>query len=148
MLEKFVMTPTGLALDRLLVRWTGFSLTTTVFNRAHGIEPGPVLYLETTGRKSGEIRGVVLPYYTIDNKIMVVGSRGGAPQDPNWASNLRKTPQAKIYIKRKPQSVRARFTGGDERARYWAPLKERIPAYVQYEKLTTREIPVIVLEPC
>lgn len=146
MLEKFVMSPTGLALDRFLTRWTGFSLTTTVFNRAHGIEPGPVLYLETVGRKSGEIWGVTLPYYTIDNKIMVVGSCGGAPQDPNWALNLRKTPQATIYIKRKPQSVRARFTSSDERTRYWEPLKKRIPPYVQYEKLTTREIPVIVLE--
>ena len=147
MLEKFVMSPAGLALDRHLVRWTGFSLTTTVFNRAHGIRPGPVLYLETTGRKSGKTRGVTLPYYTLDDKIKVVGSRGGAPQDPYWALNLRETPRAKVYIKRKPQWVSARFTAGDERARYWGPLKERIPAYVEYEKRTTREIPVIVLEP-
>jgi len=146
MLENFVMTPRGLALDRLLVRWTGFSLTTWVFARANGFDPGPALYLETRGRKTGKTRGVVLPYFVIDGKSMVVGSKGGAPEDPYWAQNLRQNPDAVVYLKRKPHPVRARFTQGDERTRYWDALKNRIAAYRAYEQNTTREIPVIVLE--
>lgn len=146
MLENFVMTPRGLALDRLLVRRTGFSLTTWVFARANGFDPGPALYLETKGRRSGLTRGAVLPYFVIDGKTMVVGSKGGAPEDPYWAQNLRQTPDAVAYIRRKPRRVHARFTQGEERARLWEELKSRIAAYRQYEKNTTREIPVIVLE--
>ncbi|HTQ23018.1 nitroreductase/quinone reductase family protein [Mycobacterium sp.] len=45
------------------------------------------------------------------------------------------------YVKRRPQPVRARFTEGEERARYWEQ-----PNYREYERLTTREIPVVALE--
>ena len=146
MLMKFVVSPRGLTLDRFLVRWTGRSLTIPVFARATGFTPGPALFLETTGRKTGNTRGVALPYFEYDDKIMIVGSNGGAPRDTHWVLNLRTTPEAVAYIKRKRQPVHARFTEGEERERYWKLLKERVPAYREYEQLTTREIPVVVLE--
>jgi deazaflavin-dependent oxidoreductase (nitroreductase family) len=146
MLDKFVLSPRGLKLDRNLVRWTGHSLTIPVFARATGFKPGPALYLETTGRKSGVTRGVALPYFEYDDKIMIVGSNGGGPQDTHWVLNLRTTPEAVVYIKRKRRPVRARFSEGKERDRYWKLLKDRVPAYRQYEQRTTREIPVVILE--
>ena len=147
MLTKFVVTPRGLALDRLLVRWTGYSLTIPVFAREAGFKPGPALFLETRGRKSGKTRGVALPYFEYDGTMMIVGSNGGSPKDTHWVLNLRTTPDAVAYVKRKRRPVRARFLQGEERARYWDLLKERVPSYRHYEQLTTREIPVVVLEP-
>lgn len=147
MIQRFVMSPAGLALDRFLVRWTGFSLTTWVFAWACGFAPGPVLYLETTGRRSGLIRGVVVPYFDRDGQRVLVASKGGAPNDPYWVMNLRVKPDALVRIRRRPQPVRARFLVGEERARVWEELKVDVPTYAYYESLTTREIPVIALEP-
>jgi len=147
MLPKLLATPRGRALDRFLVRWTGGSLTIRVFARAYGFRPGPALILETTGRRSGRTHAVALPYFELDGKVLIVGSRGGAPHDPAWALNLRTTPEARTIVKRRPRDVQARFTEGDERSRYWEQLKARIPNYREYERRTTREIPVIALEP-
>lgn len=146
MLQRFVMTPAGLALDRVLVRRTGFSLTTWVFARASGFEPGPVLYLETRGRRSGRKRGVVVPYFERRGMRLVVASMGGAPVDPYWALNLRADPEALAWIRRRPHPVRARFLAGEERQQIWEELKRDVPTYAHYESLTDREIPVIALE--
>ena len=146
MLHKFVVSPTGLALDRFLARYFGVSLTIQVWARAAGYKPGPVLYLETVGRKSGAVRGVALPYFVIDKKILIVGSAGGGPEDPMWAKNLRATPEVTAYIKRKKQLFRARVSEGVERQRYWDALIAFNTHYREYEKRTTRQIPVIVLE--
>ena len=146
-LHKFVASPAGLALDRFLARHFGVSLTIQVWATAAGYKPGPVLYLEAIGAKSGEVRPVALPYFTIEGKIMIVGSAGGGPKDPAWATNLRAIPDVVVYIKRKKRKVRARVSTGAERARYWAKMLETNAHYRKYETLTTREIPVIVLEP-
>ena len=41
----------------------------------------------------------------------------------------------------------ARVTSGDERERIWSKQKCDRPYFGEYERKTTREIPVIVLEP-
>jgi F420H(2)-dependent quinone reductase len=146
MLHSFVVSPRGLALDRFLARYLGVSLTVQVWARAAGYEPGPVLYLETVGKKTGAVRGVALPYFVIDGKILIVGSAGGGPEDPIWAKNLRVTPEVTAYIKRKKRLFRARVSEGSERQRYWDALLAFNVHYREYEKLTPRQIPVIVLE--
>ena len=145
-LHKFVNTPRGLALDRFLARYLGVSLTVQVWARAAGYKPGPILYLEAIGKKSGEVRPVALPYFVVDGKTLIVGSAGGGPQDPVWAKNLRAVPDVTIYVKRKKRLVRARFSEGAERQKYWDHLVSFNAHYREYEKKTTRQIPVIVLE--
>ena len=146
MLHKFVVTPAGLALDRFLARYFGVSLTIQVWARAAGYKPGPVLYLEAIGKKSGDVRPVALPYFMIEGKMLIVGSAGGGPKDPFWARNLRAVPDVAIYVKRKKRLVHARFTEGAERERFWTALVSFNAHYRDYETRTTREIPVIVLE--
>jgi len=146
MLLKFMLTPRGLAFDRFLVKWTGHSLLNRIFARDAGFEPQPALLLVTRGRRSGQERAVALPYFVIDGKSMVVGSKGGAPTDPFWVQNLRANPEAKIYVRRKPRAVRARIAEGEERARYWSRLTETVSSYREYEKRTDRQIPVVVLD--
>ncbi len=148
MLSKFLMSPRGFALDRLIVRWLGFSLINHVFARQAGIEPNPSILLETRGRRTGHRRPVVLPYFEIDGKLLVVGSKGGAPTDPYWVENLRQQPRITMVLNRRRVSVSARVAEGDERAQLWPKLTERVPTYAQYQELAQahREIPVVVLE--
>lgn len=146
MLLKLMLTPRGLAFDRFLVKWTGHSLLNRIFAKNAGFEPQPALLLVTRGRKSGEPRPVALPYFVLDGKLMVVGSKGGAPTDPFWVQNLRSNPEVKIYIRRKPRVVRARIAEGEERERYWSRLTQTVSSYREYEQRTDRQIPVVILD--
>jgi deazaflavin-dependent oxidoreductase (nitroreductase family) len=106
-----------------------------------------VLLLTTTGRKSGRPRTVPLVYFEDGERLVVIGSRGGDPRDPLWWENLRATPRASVQVGAETREVRARIASAEERARLWPRVKRENPAYAQYEKRTTREIPVILLEP-
>lgn len=145
-LVKLLMSPAGLAFDRWLVRFTGESLLNRVFARQAGFAPQPALLLETRGRRSGAPRRVVLPWFLIDGKWVIVGSKGGMPTDPAWVGNLRATPQVSVYVARRHHRARARVTTDSERASLWAELVSRVPVYAHYQSLTTREIPVVVLD--
>jgi deazaflavin-dependent oxidoreductase (nitroreductase family) len=143
---QLLMSPAGLAFDRALVRLTGESLLNRVFARQAGFDPQPALLLETRGRKSGARRRAVLPWFRIDGKLLVVGSKGGMPTDPAWVTNLRAEPSVAVWIGRRRHAARARIAAGEERATLWAELVRRVPTYAHYQSLTTREIPVVVLE--
>ena len=143
---QLLMSPAGLAFDRALVRLTGESLLNRVFARQAGFDPQPALLLETRGRKSGARRRAVLPWFRIDGKLLVVGSKGGMPTDPAWVTNLRAEPAVAVWIGRRRHAARARVAAGEERAALWAELVRRVPTYAHYQSLTTREIPVVVLE--
>jgi deazaflavin-dependent oxidoreductase (nitroreductase family) len=146
MLLKLMMSPTGLAFDRWMVRWTGNSPLCRTFARMGGFPPRPALLLVVTGRKTGQKRESALPYFEIDRKLFVVGSRGGGPVDPQWVTNLRANPNATIFIARKPHRVKARISSGDERKALWDQLVRLVPTYADYQKLTTRELPLVIFE--
>jgi deazaflavin-dependent oxidoreductase (nitroreductase family) len=104
------------------------------------------LVLTTKGRRSGRKRSVVLPYFTVDDKTFVVGSKGGAPEDPDWVRNLQATPVATVFIDRRPCIVATRVATPAERALLWARLIAVAPTYDAYQKGTAREIPLMILE--
>ena len=146
MLLKLMMSPAGLAVDRQMVRWTGISPLCRVFAKMGGFPPRPPLLLVVKGRRTGKERASTLPYFEVDGKMFVVGSRGGGPVDPQWVTNLRADPNATIYVRRKPRRVKARIAAGEERERLWDELGRILPTYTHYQTLTTREIPLVVLE--
>ena len=109
----------------------------------------PALELTTVGRKSGEKRSVMLtsPVQQGDT-IVVVASRGGDPTHPAWFLNLRDNPDVEVAYKggkRKP--MRARVATADERAELWPKVTSAYKGYAGYQEKTTREIPLILLEP-
>lgn len=146
MLLKIMMSPLGLAWDRLMVRWTGRSPLCNVFANMGGFPPQPALLLIVKGRKTGKPRASALPYFDAHGTRFVVGSRGGGPVDPQWVTNLRADPNAIIYVGRKEKKVMARIAAGEERAKLWEDLGKMLPTYVHYQTLTTREIPLVILE--
>ena len=105
-----------------------------------------ILLLTTRGRSSGEPRTTPLIHRTDDGRWVVVASKGGAPRNPAWFENLKADPEAEIEIKDEKIPVRARAADGEERTRLWRQMTEVWPAYDDYQRHTSREIPVVVLE--
>src|SRR4051794_19652401 len=109
----------------------------------------PVLELTTTGRKSGQKRAVMLTSPLQDgNTIVVVASRGGDDTHPAWFLNLRDNPDVEVAYKgaaKKP--MRARVANAEERARMWPLVTADHKNYANYQTKTTREIPLVLLEP-
>jgi deazaflavin-dependent oxidoreductase (nitroreductase family) len=104
------------------------------------------LLLTTTGRKSGEPRTVPLAYMEDQGRFVVVASNGGSDKPPGWWVNLRHQPAATVEVGTRTIPVLARETTDAERLRLWPRLKQANPFYGQYEQITARRIPVVLLE--
>lgn len=105
-----------------------------------------ILLLTTTGRASGEERTTPLIHRTDDGRWVVIASRGGAHDHPDWYKNLQAQPEATIQVKGERIPVRATTAAGQDRTRLWKLMTERWPSYDQYQQKTEREIPVVVFE--
>ena len=103
--------------------------------------------LTTTGRKTGRPREVTLYAFEDGDRLVVVGSLGGAPRDPDWVWNLRADPRAKVRRGRKVNEVHAHEVEGEERDRLWQLVSKAFPLYATYQHRTTRTIPLFVLKP-
>lgn len=106
----------------------------------------PTLLLTTLGRKSGQWRRTALIYGADGDRVVVVASKGGAPEHPAWFRNLAESPQVRVQVGADAYDARARVADGEERARLWALMVGVWPAYEDYRARTEREIPVVVLE--
>lgn len=146
MLYKNTLTPAGFKFDKRIVHLTGCSLMTWLWAKHEGFECPNSLLLYTRGRKTGMERSAVLPYYPVDGKLVVVGSRGGAPKNPGWADNLRSDPRVRIRLNRKERNATARILEGEERARAWEIVTRQAFTYIRYQSRTDRRIPLVVLE--
>jgi deazaflavin-dependent oxidoreductase (nitroreductase family) len=109
----------------------------------------PVLELTTTGRKSGQKRAVMLTSPLQEGTtIVVVASRGGDDTHPAWFLNLRDNPDVEVAYKGAPkQPMHARVANAEERARMWPLVTADHKNYADYQTKTTREIPLVLLEP-
>ena len=99
------------------------------------------------GAKSGIERINPLAVQQVDeNTWAVFASKGGAPTNPQWLYNVKANPDVEIEIGTETIPVRAHVATGEERERIWSKQKELMPGFASYEKKTSREIPVVVLE--
>jgi deazaflavin-dependent oxidoreductase (nitroreductase family) len=107
----------------------------------------PLLLLHHTGARTGIERVNPLAFQSLDSGGWAIfASKGGAPNNPDWYHNLLANPHATVEIAGESFEVTARPAEGDERERIWDKQKEDILGFGQYEKRTTREIPVVILE--
>jgi F420H(2)-dependent quinone reductase len=125
---------------RALYRLTGGRLVGSVWNLS-------ILLLTTTGRKTGVARTTPLCYFEDGDDLVVVASNGGRDWFPDWWLNLQSEPHATVEIGRTHRRVVARAADPDERARLWAALIAVAPGYLEYERRTSREIPLGLLRP-
>ena len=105
------------------------------------------LLLTTVGGKSGEEKTVPLIFVEDGSNFVVIASLGGAPNHPAWYLNLQKNPRVIVQVKDRVFTAEARDATKSERERLWAKAVEAWPQYDDYQAKTSREIPVVVLEP-
>lgn len=107
----------------------------------------PVIILTTVGAKSGKLRKTPLMRVEHDGVYAVVASLGGAPKHPVWYHNVVAHPQVELQDGPMKRDMTAREVTGDEKAVWWQRAVEAFPDYADYQRKTSRQIPVFVLEP-
>lgn len=108
----------------------------------------PVIIVTNTGNKTGAIRKTPLMRVKNGGSYVLIGSQGGAPTDPVWVHNLRAQPAVEIRDHTVVQPMRVREVKDEaERAPLWAAAVAAFPPYAEYQKKTTRKIPVFIAEP-
>jgi deazaflavin-dependent oxidoreductase (nitroreductase family) len=112
----------------------------------HIWEGVPTLLLTTKGRKTGEWHTTPLIYGRDGDRYLIVGSRGGAPEHPQWYKNLRANPEIEVQVLADKFKARARTANADEKPALWKTMAEVFPPYVEYQTRTTRPIPVVIIE--
>ncbi|MGH2633179.1 MAG: nitroreductase family deazaflavin-dependent oxidoreductase [Tepidiformaceae bacterium] len=106
-----------------------------------------LLLLTTTGAKSGQSRTTPLVYSKDGDRLVIIASKGGAPTHPAWYHNISAHPEVTLEVGTEKFNARASAVEGPERDRLYARQAAEMPAFSDYEKKTTRRIPVVVLTP-
>jgi deazaflavin-dependent oxidoreductase (nitroreductase family) len=109
-------------------------------------EDAPIAILFTIGRTSAAERANPLIFGRDGDNVVLVASKGGAPDHPGWFKNLEANPEAEIQVMGDRWPVRMRVAEGEERERLWRMMNEHWQHYDAYAEKTDREIPVVVLE--
>jgi deazaflavin-dependent oxidoreductase (nitroreductase family) len=110
-------------------------------------EGSPLLLLHTVGAKSGQQRVNPMMYRRVGDSYAVFASKAGAPTNPDWYYNLKAHPDVSAEIGTETVPLTARVATPDERAPIWSAQKAEFPGFADYESKTSREIPVVLLEP-
>jgi F420H(2)-dependent quinone reductase len=105
----------------------------------------PIVIVTMRGNKTGKIRKIALMRVEHDGEYALVASKGGAPDNPQWYWNIKADPTAlMIQDGSGPFDAAAREVTGEERAEWWERAVAAYPPYAEYQKRTTRQIPVFV----
>ena len=108
----------------------------------------PVVIVTHMGHKTGAFRKTPLMRVKDGKGYVLVGSVGGAPEDPVWVHNLRVNPKVDIRDETVVTSMRVReVQDEDERSRLWKLAVAAFPPYAEYQQRTSRRIPVFFAEP-
>jgi deazaflavin-dependent oxidoreductase (nitroreductase family) len=112
------------------------------------MSPGqPILLLISIGAKTGRRRATPLLFLPDGDRIIVMASNGGLDRHPAWYYNVRAHPQVTVYLRGRVKSYVAREVHDAERMELWQKATNYYIGFSLYEQWTSRQIPVIVLEP-
>jgi deazaflavin-dependent oxidoreductase (nitroreductase family) len=126
---------------RTILKLTGGRWPKTVM----GMQP---VELHTIGRKSGQRRSTMLTAPLIDDqRIVVIASKGGHSDHPDWYKNLAANPDVEVTVDDVTRPMRARTASPEEKARLWPEITRRYKGYEGYQRNTERDIPVVICEP-
>ena len=110
-------------------------------------EGAPMILINHRGATTGKAYTTPLVHTRDGAAYVVIASKGGAPQHPQWFHNLVANPDITIEVGTETIPVKARVAEGDERTRLFRAQADLMPGFDDYAKATTREIPVVVLDP-
>jgi deazaflavin-dependent oxidoreductase (nitroreductase family) len=101
--------------------------------------------IRTRGRKSGRTFITPLIYGDIGGEVVIVASKGGSDNHPDWYLNLRESPHIEFQVA--TQAFRATWREPEdvERHSIWNFMVEIYPPYLAYQTSTERRIPVVMM---
>ena len=111
-------------------------------------EGAPMILINMIGAKSGRELCSPLVYSTDGDDIVIIASKGGAPEHPNWYYNLVANPTVTVEVGTDKWEATAHLTEGDERKRLFDAQAAKMSNFAEYEKSATehgRVIPVFRL---
>src|ERR1700691_246515 len=122
------------------------------FRANHGrvsgpFEGAPILVLHTVGARSGTPPTHIMMYLADGERDLVFPSNMGNDDNPAWYWNLKANPDARIEVGDDIVDVHATELQGAQRDDKYALQAERYPAFVEYQRKTSRTIPVVALTP-
>jgi deazaflavin-dependent oxidoreductase (nitroreductase family) len=106
----------------------------------------PLILLTTTGNKTGRTLTKPLAYTKDGDRMFVIASFAGSPHNPAWFCNLEANPAVTVEVGTEKFKARARISSGEERERLFKLQADKMAIFYDYQKKTTRQIPVVVLE--
>ncbi len=109
-------------------------------------EGAPLLLLHTTGAKTGRTRVKPLAYRRDGDRLVVFGTKGGAPTNPEWYYNVQANPRVTVEVGSDRFEADATVAPPDERDRIWRLQTRDVPVFADYQQKTDRTIPVVILE--
>ena len=115
--------------------------------KAGDLRGRPVVVLTTVGAKTGKLRKTALMRVEHEGLYAVVASLGGSPRNPKWYYNLQANPHVELQDGAMKRDYLAHQALGEEKMSWWARAVDAFPDYAGYQKKTSRQIPVFVLEP-
>jgi deazaflavin-dependent oxidoreductase (nitroreductase family) len=104
-----------------------------------------MLVLVTTGRITGQPRRTCLIYGRSEEDFVVVASKAGEDEDPDWFKNLQADPSVGVQAGTRRFTGRARVASPAEREALWPQMVGIFPLYEEYAHKTDRQIPVVLL---
>ncbi|MGD8403467.1 MAG: nitroreductase family deazaflavin-dependent oxidoreductase [Anaerolineales bacterium] len=106
-----------------------------------------LLLLHTTGAKTGKERVNPVAYVKDGMRYVVIASKGGAPDNPDWYYNILAHPRLTVEVGTETFNVEAKVTEEPERTRLYNKMVEIMPGFDDYRQKTDRVIPVFKLTP-
>lgn len=107
---------------------------------------GTLLLLTTVGAKSGQSRTSPLAYLADGERMIIIASKGGAPTNPDWYHNILANPVVTVEVGTEQFQARATVAAGPERDQLFEKVVAVMPGFGEYQRNTSRQIPVVVLE--
>ncbi|MFF0773992.1 nitroreductase family deazaflavin-dependent oxidoreductase [Nonomuraea wenchangensis] len=110
-------------------------------------EGSPLLLLTTTGARSGRQVTTPVMYLPDGERYVIIASNAGADNHPAWYHNLRAHPVATVEVGTDTFQAKAVPVEGEERDQLYARMVAVAPGFADYERKTSRRIPVLALNP-
>ena len=106
----------------------------------------PMILIHHIGAKTGTVRVNPLVFFPeADGSMLIVASKGGAPTNPDWYRNVVAHPRFDVEVGTQTFTVQATELKDDERAQVWQRIVAERPGFGDYEKKTSRVMPVLRL---
>ncbi len=98
------------------------------------------------GRKSGKVFITALCYAIVGGEVVICASKGGADVHPEWYNNIAAAKEVEFQIGTQAYRATWREPEGAERQKVWNVMVDNFPFYANYQKSTTRVLPLVMMQ--